>query len=78
MAAYQMGLTEKAAEWAVKQQKQHHQVSRRAMMSIEAVLDNQTVTIIIYMFTGIPKNFGQSKTSWEKYGNMVNRHIFTC
>jgi len=31
--------TGKAAEWAVKKQKQHHQVSHRAMMSIEAVLD---------------------------------------
>ena len=35
---YRMCLTGKAAEWAVKQQKQ--QVSWRAMMSIEAVLVN--------------------------------------
>jgi len=39
MSAYRMGLTGKAAEWAVKKQKQHCQVSHRAMMSIEAVLD---------------------------------------
>jgi len=39
MSAYRMGLTGKAAEWAVKKQKQHHQVSCRAMMSIKAVLD---------------------------------------
>ena len=39
MSAYRMGLTGKAAEWAVRKQKQHRQVSHRAMMSIEAVLD---------------------------------------
>ena len=38
MSAYRMGLTGKAAEWAVRKQKQHPQVSRRAM-TIEAVLD---------------------------------------
>ncbi|OAX44084.1 hypothetical protein K503DRAFT_679515, partial [Rhizopogon vinicolor AM-OR11-026] len=36
MSAYRLGLTGKAAEWAV--QKQHRQVSQHAMMSIEAVL----------------------------------------
>ena len=39
MSAYRMGLTGKAAEWAVKKQKGHRQVSHSAMMSIEAVLD---------------------------------------
>ena len=39
MSAYQMGLTGKVAEWAVRKQKQHWQVSRAAMMSIDAVLD---------------------------------------
>ena len=39
MSAYRMGLTGKAAEWAMKKQKGHRQVSRSAMMSIEAVLD---------------------------------------
>ncbi|KIK38771.1 hypothetical protein CY34DRAFT_25514 [Suillus luteus UH-Slu-Lm8-n1] len=39
MSAYCLGLTGKAAEWAVQKQKQHRQVSQRAMMSIEAVLD---------------------------------------
>ena len=39
MSAYRMGLTGKAAEWAVKKQKGHHQVSHSAMMSIEAVLN---------------------------------------
>lgn len=38
MSAYRLGLTGKAAEWAVKKQKQHRQVSQTAMMSIEAVL----------------------------------------
>jgi len=39
MSAYRMGLTGKAAEWAVRKQKQHRQVSRAAMMSIDAVLN---------------------------------------
>jgi len=39
MSAYQLGLTGKAAAWAVHKQKQHCQVSERAMMSIEAVLN---------------------------------------
>ena len=34
-----MGLTGKAAEWAVRKQKQHRQVSWAAMMSIDAVLN---------------------------------------
>ncbi|OAX32176.1 hypothetical protein K503DRAFT_870286 [Rhizopogon vinicolor AM-OR11-026] len=38
MSAYRLGLTGKAAEWAVQKQKQHRQVSQRAMMSIEAAL----------------------------------------
>ena len=40
MSAYRLGLTGKAAEWAVRKQKQHRQVSQSAMMSIEAVLDS--------------------------------------
>jgi hypothetical protein len=39
MSAYRLGLTGKAAEWAVRRQKQHRQVSQRAMMAIEAVLN---------------------------------------
>jgi hypothetical protein len=39
MSAYRLGLTGHAAAWAVKKQKQHRQVSQRAMMSIEAVLN---------------------------------------
>jgi len=38
MSAYRLGLTGKAAEWAVKKQKQHRQVSQQAMVSIEAIL----------------------------------------
>jgi hypothetical protein len=38
MSAYRLGLTGKAAEWAVRKQKQHRAVSQRAMMAIEAVL----------------------------------------
>ena len=34
MSAYRLGLTGHAAAWAVKKQKQHRQVSQRAMMSI--------------------------------------------
>ena len=39
MSAYQLGLTGQAAEWAVRKQKQHRQVSQSAMMAIEAVLN---------------------------------------
>ena len=41
MSAYQLGLTGQAAEWAVHKQRQHRQVSQRAIMSIEAVLRDQ-------------------------------------
>jgi hypothetical protein len=39
MSAYRMGLTGKAAEWAVRKQRQHRAVSRSAMMVIDAVLN---------------------------------------
>ena len=39
MSAYRKGLTGSAAAWAVKKQRQHRQVSQRAMMSIDAVLN---------------------------------------
>jgi len=39
MSAYRQGLTGKAAAWAVRKQKKHRQVSRRAMMAIDAVLN---------------------------------------
>ena len=39
MSVYRCGLTGKAAAWAVQKQRQHRQVSERAMMSIEAVLN---------------------------------------
>jgi hypothetical protein len=39
MSAYRLGLTGKAAEWAVRKQKQHRSVSQRAMMAIDAVLN---------------------------------------
>jgi hypothetical protein len=39
MSAYHMGLMGKTAAWAVQKQKQHRQVSARAMMLIEAILD---------------------------------------
>ena len=39
MSAYRLGLTGKAAKWAVQKQRQHRQVSHRAMMSIDAVLN---------------------------------------
>ncbi|KIK24654.1 hypothetical protein PISMIDRAFT_29102 [Pisolithus microcarpus 441] len=38
MSAYRLGLTGKAAEWAVRKQKQHRSVSQQAMMMIEAML----------------------------------------
>ncbi|KAF8548107.1 hypothetical protein OG21DRAFT_1607096 [Imleria badia] len=44
MGAYRLGLTGKAAEWAVKKQKRHRQISQRAMMSIEAVLNTTMYT----------------------------------
>ncbi|TFK91730.1 hypothetical protein K466DRAFT_482133 [Polyporus arcularius HHB13444] len=39
MDAYRQGLTGKAAEWAVRKQKSHRQVSRTAMMHLDAVLN---------------------------------------
>ena len=39
MSAYQKGLTGHAAAWAVLKQRQHRQVSERAMISIDAVLN---------------------------------------
>ena len=39
MSAYWLGLTGKAAKWAVRKQRQHRQVSQRAMMAIDAVLN---------------------------------------
>ncbi|CDO78034.1 hypothetical protein BN946_scf184648.g6 [Trametes cinnabarina] len=39
MSAYRLGLTGKAAAWAVRKQRQHRQVSRSAMMALEAVLN---------------------------------------
>ncbi|THU75758.1 hypothetical protein K435DRAFT_706490, partial [Dendrothele bispora CBS 962.96] len=38
MSAYRLGLTGKAAEWAVRKQKGHRVVSNQAMASIGAVL----------------------------------------
>jgi hypothetical protein len=39
MSAYRRGLTGRAAAWAVRKQKQHRQVSQRAMLAIDAVLN---------------------------------------
>jgi len=39
MLAYREGLTGKAAEWAVQKQKAHRRVRKKAMESIEAVVD---------------------------------------
>jgi len=39
MLAYCQGLTGKAAEWAVQKQKAHRWVGKKAMESIEAVVD---------------------------------------
>ena len=39
MDAYQRGLTGKAAKWAVHQQKSHRRAGKRAMMSVDAVLN---------------------------------------
>ncbi|KAJ3737470.1 hypothetical protein DFJ43DRAFT_1128663 [Lentinula guzmanii] len=38
MSAYQLGLTGKAAEWAVRKQKAHRSVSAAAMMHLDAIL----------------------------------------
>ena len=38
MCAYRLGLTGRAAEWAVCKQKQHRSVSRAAMMALESIL----------------------------------------
>jgi len=39
MGAYQLGLTGRAVEWAVHQQKSHRKVGQHAMMYLEAVLN---------------------------------------
>jgi hypothetical protein len=39
MDTYRKGLTGKAAEWAVRQQRSHRRVGQGAMMSLEAVLN---------------------------------------
>jgi len=39
MDAYRHGLTGKAAEWAVWRQKSHRRIGPQAMMSIEAVVN---------------------------------------
>ncbi|KAJ3004691.1 hypothetical protein NUW54_g4694 [Trametes sanguinea] len=39
MSAYRKGLTGQAAAWAVRKQKQHRQVSRIAMMHLDAILN---------------------------------------
>ena len=39
MSAYRQGLTGKAAEWAVKKQRSHRAISRRAMLAIESILN---------------------------------------
>jgi hypothetical protein len=39
MSAYRKGLTGKAAEWAVRPQKQHRATSSTALAAIEAVVD---------------------------------------
>lgn len=41
MSVYHLGLTGKAAVWAVRKQKQHWQVSKTAMMLIDAVVHEQ-------------------------------------
>ncbi|KAJ3711839.1 hypothetical protein DFJ43DRAFT_1008734, partial [Lentinula guzmanii] len=38
MSAYRLGLTGKAAEWAVRKQKAHRSVSAAAMMHLDAIL----------------------------------------
>ena len=39
MAAYRVGLTGKAAEWAVYKQKSHQRVGPQAMMSVAALVN---------------------------------------
>ncbi|ETW82033.1 hypothetical protein HETIRDRAFT_317863, partial [Heterobasidion irregulare TC 32-1] len=38
MDAYRMGLTGKAAEWAVRKQKSHRRAGPRTIMSVDAML----------------------------------------
>ena len=40
MSAYRMGLTGKAAQWAVRKQKGHRSASKTAMMHLDAVLNS--------------------------------------
>ena len=63
MSAYQKGLTGKAAAWAVRKQRQHHQVSNQAIMSIDAVLNLYLAYNSFIFFT---RKFGCLKALWEK------------
>ena len=55
--------------WAVKKQKQHHQLSQRAMMLIKAVLNTSWMRSsggpISLTLVNLPKKFGSCKTLWE-------------
>ncbi|KAJ3553708.1 hypothetical protein NP233_g12583 [Leucocoprinus birnbaumii] len=44
MSAYRLGLTGKAAAWAVRKQKGHRAVSNAAMMHLDAVVDQNSGT----------------------------------
>ena len=58
MSAYHMGFTGKAAAWTVRKQKQHRQVSERAMMSIKGNLE---LINILYNKSFIPQSLKRSQ-----------------
>ena len=60
MSAYQMDLTGKAAEWAVRKQKQHRQVSHAVMMSIDAVLNGTWMLFFWAKNLAAPKRRGRN------------------
>ena len=55
--------------WAVKKQKQHHQLSQRAMMLIKAVLNTSWMRSsggpISLTLVNLPKKIGSCKALWE-------------
>jgi hypothetical protein len=66
MDAYQHGLTGKAADWAVWKQKAHRQVRQAAMMSIEAVINQETPHKGHIKVEILPQKIVPTKNSWEK------------
>ncbi|KAF8807686.1 hypothetical protein BYT27DRAFT_7189777 [Phlegmacium glaucopus] len=71
MSAYRRGLTGNAAAWAVRKQKQHWQVSNRAMMSIDAVLNYRVLQYGLHKKFAAVFDVTDSHISTHPYSNTV-------